>query len=315
MLIRVRIREAGVDSRATRSPAVKMPRTKRNRGTTRNSIKDTAIKTFEKHVQLRIAKIERDAQADLKGFETFVEVIVSRLPAGIRQMTLGELIDWQDHDHQKEKRNDEVSSSIKDVDMKPPAVPKLRKVNKTAKRATTAASDDGYATEGTSVGSISRSAKAQARATSTVRTRSFTRASRAKLSEINEKMVTIKPISENQSNDSLLKTNHFQTPMRKPLDNAYGMVTPKVKPNTPLNVLRRPRQGEMVLSMQGSPLLVSAVVEEKTANINVPLANGNVMSLLPQEGLRMSNIPPLDPETMHQLKTLKSHIEKVIALK
>lgn len=103
--------------------------------------------------------------------------------------------------------------------------------------------------------------------------------------------------------------------MPKSLNNVYNVVTPKVKPNTPLNVLRRPRQGEMVLSMQGSPLLVSAVVEEKTANINVPLSNGNVMSLLPQEGLRMSNIPPLDPETMHQLETLKKHIEKVIALK
>lgn len=283
-----------------------MPRTKRTR-TMRNSIKDTAVKTFEKHVQLRIAKMERDAQADLKGFETFVEVIVSRLPMGIRQMTLGELIDWQNHDNQKENHgDDEVSSSIKEP-MKPPAVPRPRKVNKTAKRAATAASDDGYATEGTSVGSTSRAAKAQ-----TIRTRSFTRASRAKLSEINQKTVTTKP--KDHFNESLLKMNNFQTPMAKTLV-AYNMVTPKVKPNTPLNVLRRPRQGEMVLSMQGSPLLVSAVVEEKTANINVPLANGNVMSLLPQEGLRMSNIPPLDPETMHQLKTLKNHIEKVIALK
>lgn len=140
--------------------------------------------------------MERDAQADLKGFETFVEVIVSRLPPGIRQMTLGELIDWQDHEPQKENRNDEVSSSVKDLDMKPPAhVPKLRKVNKTAKRATTAVSDDGYATEGTSMGSTSRSAKAQPRATSTMRTRSFTRASRAKLSEINQKMVMV-PLSQ-----------------------------------------------------------------------------------------------------------------------
>lgn len=117
-------------------------------------------------------------------------------------------------------------------------------------------------------------------------------------------------------NESSFKSSNFQTPaMLKPIANTYNVVTPKVKPNTPLNVLRRPRQGEMVLSMQGSPLLVSAVVEEKTANINVPLSNGNVMSLLPQEGLRMSNIPPLDPETMQQLKTLKNHIEKVISLK
>ncbi|XP_077257045.1 borealin-related [Temnothorax americanus] len=282
-----------------------MPRTKRTKAAS-NSTKerDTAVKTFEKHVQLRIAKMERDAQADLKSFEALIEVIISRLPAGIRQMNVGELIDWQDHDTrketEKENRNgrDEVTLLVKTLHMQPPAVPRARKGNKTAKRPTTAASDDGYATEGTSVGtsvdSTSLAAKAQARAASNVRTRSFTRASRANVSGI---------------------TRNTTPAMAKPLDNVYSVVTPKVRPNTPLNVLRRPRQGEMVLSMQGSPLLVSAVVEEKTANINVPLANGNVMSLLPQEGLRMSNIPPLDPETMDQLQTLKNHLEKVVALK
>ncbi|XP_011168321.2 borealin [Solenopsis invicta] len=271
-----------------------MPRTKRNRAANKVEEPDAAVKTFEKHAQLRLAKIERDAQADLKTFETYVEVMVSRLPEEIRRLTLGELIDWQNHDDRKENCN-EVSSSVKDLHMQPPAAPKSRKLTKTAKRPTTAASDDGYATEGTSVGSTSQTqAKTQARGTSTMRTRSFT--SRANLSEISQKMTP-----------AICRL--------KPMDSVYNVVTPKVKPNTPLNVLRRPRQGEMVLSMQGSPLLVSAVVEEKTANINVPLANGNVMSLLPQEGLRMSNIPPLDPETMQQLKTLKNHIEKVISLK
>ncbi|KYM76897.1 Borealin [Atta colombica] len=277
-----------------------MPRTKRNKATS-NSMKerDAAVKTFEKRTQLSIAKMERDAMADLKTYVTCIDVIISRLPKDIRQMKLGELIDRHDHDNEKENFNDEVSSSVKDLHMQPPAIPKVRK-GKATKR--TAASDDGYATGGTSVGSTSRVAKALTKATPAKRTRS-TRASRAKLSEINQTM------------KSLLSSN-FQTPaMLKPVNNVYNVVTPKVKPNTPLNVLRRPRQGEMVLSMQGSPLLVSAVVEEKTANINVPLSNGNVMSLLPQEGLRMSNIPPLDPETMHQLETLKNHIEKVISLK
>ncbi|XP_018394007.1 PREDICTED: borealin [Cyphomyrmex costatus] len=268
-----------------------MPRTKRNK-MTGSSMKerDTAIKTFEKRVQLCISKMERDAMADLKTFTTCIDVIISRLPNDIRQMKLGELIDRQDHDNDKENCNNEVSSSVNDPRMQPPAIPKVRR-GKAVKR--TAASDDGYATGGTSVGSMSRVAKVLTKATPAKKTRS-TRASKAKLSEINQSMTPA---------------------MSKPLNNVYGVVTPKVKPNTPLNVLRRPRQGEMVLSMQGSPLLVSAVVEEKTANINVPLSNGNVMSLLPQEGLRMSNIPQLDPETMHQLETLKNHIEKVIAMK
>ncbi|KAL6261376.1 hypothetical protein P5V15_006472 [Pogonomyrmex californicus] len=266
-----------------------MPRTKRSR-TTGNATKDrdAAVKTFEKHVQLRISKMERDQQVVLKGFEAFIEVIVSSLLPEIFQMTLGELIDWQDQkdNDQKENRDDEVSSSVKSQ-MQPPTTTRKRKnTSKTVKRAITAVSDDGYATGSTSTGSTSRITKAQIRPTSMMRTRSSTR------------------------------LDNFQTPaMLKSMANIYDVVTPKVKPNTPLNVLRRPRQGEMVLSMQGSPLLVSAVIDEKTANINVPLANGNVMSLLPKEGLRMSNIPPLDPEMMHQLETLKNHIEKVISFK
>lgn len=260
----------------------------------------------DRHVQLRITKLERDAHTDIKSFETFIDVMVSRLPAEICQMTLRELLAWQG-DQEKENCN-QVTSSVNDA-MQPPATVRGVRTTKGTKRGT-AASDDGYMTGGTSMGSAaSRGTKGQLQVTTTRReTRSSTRESRAKLSEINQKIT--KPGKEHRS---VLKADNFKTPaMPRPLANMYDIVTPKIKPNTPLNVLRRPRQGEMVLSMQGSPLLVSAVVEEKTANINVPLGNGNVMSLLPQEGLRMSNIPPLDPETMHQLATLKSHIEKVM---
>ena len=163
-----------------------MPRTKRNKATS-NSMKerDAAVKTFEKRTQLSIAKMERDAMADLKTYVTCIDVIISRLPKDIRQMKLGELIDRHDHDNEKENFN-EVSSSVKDLHMQPPAIPKVRK-GKATKR--TAASDDGYATGGTSVGSTSRVAKALTKATPAKRTRS-TRASRAKLSEINQTMVS-----------------------------------------------------------------------------------------------------------------------------
>ncbi|XP_070149546.1 borealin isoform X2 [Polyergus mexicanus] len=275
-----------------------MPRTKYARNKTKaasDSTKDYDIlaQTFDRHVQLRIAKLERDAQADIKSFEAFADVTSSRLPTAISQMTLGEILDYKNHDDKQESYNDETGY-------------------KTAKRTTTA-TDDGYGTErGTSVDSTSRAAKRETQKlevqTTMRRTRSSSRASRTQLSEITQKMATAKSRGK--------KMDIFKTPAPlNPLTNMYDVVTPKIKPNTPMNVLRRPRQGEMVLSMQGSPLLVSAVVEEKTANINVPLGDGNVMSLLPQAGLRMSHIPPLDLETMQQLETLKNHIEKVIASK
>lgn len=297
----------------------KMPRTKYARSKAKTSADestkeyDILAQTFDRHVQSRIAKLQRDAQADIKSFETFMDVISSRLPTVILQMTLGEILDHQNHnDNRQETGNDEVTSSVKDS-MQPPTVPKskLKVGYKTAKRTTTT-TDDGYGTErGTSVDSTrSRAVKTEAQASTTRRTRSSTRASKAQLSEITQKLTVTKPRGKKM-------TDQFKTPapLKSSRSNMYDVVTPKIAPNTPLNVLRRPRQGEMVLSMQGSPLLVSAVVEEKTANVNVPLDNGNVMSLLPQEGLRMSHIPALDLETMQQLEILKNHIEKVIALK
>lgn len=305
------------------APAHEMPRTKYTRkpkGANDSLDKpDRKLKTFERHVQNSIVKLQQEAQADLRSFETFIDVMISRLPSEIRRMTLSEILAFESDDL-KENCNEVTSSEISC--MRPPAVAMsaVRKTTKTktAVKRATAASDDGYATEGgTSVGSTSRATKATA--PTSRRTRSSTRTNKVKLAlnEISQKTVRkTRARSKDHLNIPTLKTDNFKTPaVPKAATHAYDVVTPKIKPNTPMNVLRRPRQGEMVLSMQGSPLLVSAVIEEKTANINVPLSDGNMMSLLPQEGLRVSHIPPLDAETMNQLETLKKHIEKVIALK
>ncbi|XP_014470696.1 PREDICTED: borealin [Dinoponera quadriceps] len=291
-----------------------MPRTKYTRKPRNDSQgdHDMKLRTFERHVQKSILKLEQDAQADIRGFETFVDMTISRLPSEIRRMTLGEVLALENDD--LKENCDEVFSSGMNC-MRPPAVPHARNTIRTAVKRATAASDDGYATEGgTSVDSTSRATRAQMSAPMSRKTRNSTRTSKVKFSEINQETVRkTRARSKDHLNMPIVKVDVFKTPaIPKPM-NMYDVVTPKIKPNTPLNVLRRPRQGEMVLSMQGSPLLVSAVVEEKTANVNVPLSDGNMMSLLPQEGLRISNIPSLDAETKHQLQTLKKHIEQVIA--
>lgn len=288
-----------------------MPRTKHARKGTSDSAKelDLMLQTFDRQVKLRINKLEREVQADLKSFNTFVDVMISRLPQEIRQMRLGDILAYNcDEEKENEKSGNQdnlVSSSIESNVMPPPAA---KGKSKAGKRGTTV-SDDGYASEGAKFSAASQTVKSRNEVSTTRRTRSSTRASidkKAKLLEINQKTV----IKKNKS-----EMNSFKTPATKHDHSVYDVVTPKVKPNTPLNILRRPRQGEMVLSMQGSPLLVSAVVEENTANINVPLANGAVMSLLPREGLRLSHLPPLDSETMEQLRTLNHHLEKVMTMK
>ncbi|GLV36375.1 borealin-related [Carabus blaptoides fortunei] len=112
-----------------------------------------------------------------------------------------------------------------------------------------------------------------------------------------------------------LPKNARDTPQERRMPPAtYGFVTPKVKPNTPLAYLRHPKQGEMAISMQGSPLLVSSVTSETCANVNIPLGDGRILSLQPNRGLRMSQFPNLDDETRTQLRTLRDNLNKVVQL-
>lgn len=47
----------------------------------------------------------------------------------------------------------------------------------------------------------------------------------------------------------------------------------------PMSMMRRPNQGEVALSMTGSPLMISSVSRDDMATVSVPLANGNVNTI------------------------------------
>ncbi|EFA07677.2 hypothetical protein TcasGA2_TC030702 [Tribolium castaneum] len=121
-------------------------------------------------------------------------------------------------------------------------------------------------------------------------------------------------ISRSQSLRTKNVTEVYKTPAQRVPANSYGTVTPKVKPNTPQVLLRRPKQGEVALSLQGSPLLTGNVVTDNVANINIPLEDGRLFSIQPQRGLRVSQIPELDLETKRQLETLRDNLNKVCSL-
>ncbi|CAH1173932.1 unnamed protein product [Phaedon cochleariae] len=155
--------------------------------------------------------------------------------------------------------------------------------------------DDGYLTTESSSSRYSRSTTKGPRST---------RATRS-LSRSNHKN-SVKPTS-------VMKHSEMETPANKRTPpNSYGTITPKCKPNTPLVILRRPKMGETALSMQGSPLLTSSIATEEQANINIPLGDGTMLSLLPQKGLRMSQIPQFDSNTLKQLSSLSENLKKVV---
>lgn len=57
-------------------------------------------------------------------------------------------------------------------------------------------------------------------------------------------------------------------------------VTPKMNMNEPMSMMRRPNQGEVAISMTGSPLMISSVTRDDMVTASVPLANGNVNEIL-----------------------------------
>lgn len=87
-----------------------------------------------------------------------------------------------------------------------------------------------------------------------------------------------------------------------------------MKPNTPQVLLRRPKAGEVAVSMQGSPLLVSGVISDDVPNVNIPLADGTTISIQPQRGLRPSLLPPLDLHTRKQIEALRDNLNKMCAM-
>ncbi|KAK9876137.1 hypothetical protein WA026_011253 [Henosepilachna vigintioctopunctata] len=103
----------------------------------------------------------------------------------------------------------------------------------------------------------------------------------------------------------------YKTPKNTRKIENFGTVTPKMKPNTPHVVLRRPQQGEIAISLQGSPLMTTAMVTETTANLNIPLPDGRLINIQPRKGLRASEIPELDPDIQKQLQTLRENLDKV----
>lgn len=300
-----------------------MPRTKQVRTTQSSQVQsaetESLLKDFEYRSNMHYHKLETDFINILQSLENQIDLARSRIPLEIRKMTIEQLLnsDIQDNDSDENMSPKNNNERL----MIPPST--VKKLKKKVKRQTAASSmDDGYVTESTTKHSSrienNRASSSSSSVSSTlsvaskapVQTQRRTRSSSRGPTRVTTK--NHETSSQKRSSSTSRMNSKMFTPAVSKSKTEYDCVTPKVKPNTPLNMLRRPKEGEMVLSMQGSPILVSAIIQERTANVNVPLSNGNIISLLPNDGLRLSHMPQLDDETMRQLKTLKGHIEKVI---
>jgi len=130
----------------------------------------------------------------------------------------------------------------------------------------------------------------------------------------------------------------YRTPAQKPTHQRAASVDrvesiiPKVNPMTPVSILRHPRSGEVAFSVKGSPILTSKYVAiifsfkclilnsiyfsysviERTANVNIPVANG-ILSVRPENidpsHLNASLMRKIDGDTIMHLHTLKNNLD------
>ncbi|XP_052745095.1 borealin isoform X2 [Bicyclus anynana] len=175
--------------------------------------------------------------------------------------------------------------------------------------------DDAPPTTSRTGGRRSRSADASARSIKT------TSSSRATTHRRRSRSVYKTPAAPAHPAHPAYPASVYKTPAyNKNAPLQYPAITPKVAPNTALALLRQPRQGEMVFSMSGSPLMASTyntMKPNEKAHCNIVLQDGTMLSLQPQQ-LRPSehSIPfsLMDNTVLNQLKTLKDNLDKVVKL-
>lgn len=263
----------------------KMPRTKRVQAPKRtdheSKFKDAFLKTLDNEEKKLDALLDAQMQKELESCNVLFLDRMLQYPRQMLDRTILEII------------NGEVDSTMNSTTSMSKKGNKTANASRMVKRSASFCCDDeGYTTAESN------------RGTSGDRTVRMSR-SRIKASS--------KPISRSLSRNTNKKVNTFRTPVnRQPPTSDIGSITPKVKPNTPQMILRRPKMGEMAWSNQGSPMLTTHTVASETiANVNIPLADGNLMSVLPHQGIRPSQLPSLDQDIRRQLEVLRDNLIQI----
>ncbi|CAH0597107.1 unnamed protein product [Chrysodeixis includens] len=270
-----------------------MPRTKRPvRKQEKSSEDDDALKKLNKLVTDQKNKIDNRAHMELRNVELAFKILLGSISNTYLTKTVGQL---KTELHLKEVTN----------------------TRRTRHSSRSASHDDGYLTENSSHGSGGGGKKQLAVPSTTSRSTAAGRRSRSADASCRKPP----PPSAAKTTARRRSRSVYRTPAyNKNAAVNYPAITPKVTPQTPLTVLRQPRQGEMVVSMSGSPVMVPScytLKPDEMANCNILLQDGTMLSLQPKQ-LRQSQayIPfsLMDSKVLDQLKTLKDNLDKVVKL-
>ncbi|XP_048000931.1 uncharacterized protein LOC125237790 isoform X1 [Leguminivora glycinivorella] len=264
-----------------------MPRTKRPvRVQEKTGVKDDVLKKLDKIVAEQKANIDARVQMECRNVDLAFKMLLGTISSTVLNKTVGQL------------KNELLIKEVANTTRK----------TRNSSRATS--NDDGYLTE-TSQGSAERGKK--------MAPPSSNRASRSRSADASARKMAAAPRTDakprRRSRSAVYKTPAYNKTATK----HYPDITPKVAPQTPLTLLRHARQGEMLVSMSGSPVMpsIGSMATDGKAHCNFMLKDGTMLSLQPNQ-LRQSQafIPfsLMDANVLNQLKTLQDNLAKVVKM-
>ncbi|EDW63266.2 borealin isoform X1 [Drosophila virilis] len=320
-----------------------MPRTKITKNSKRNreaANREEKIRTYELKMDSVLMSID-DLEMRYKSMvDTQLQMITSRLQTELREMkmcdflelllTLEHFSDFKASDQTQHFGSQSMCSNTTNGGGASTNIC-------AAATATSSRNDEGYLTEDSSLGgaissnsvstisaytgSMLRSAKAMrtpgplhsARARRERRSRSACGASKVLVN-------TSSTVASSSSSNALRNSrSKMRTPMASRPKAFSADRTPRLlkkrssSPSTPpMAFLRWPKPGEVALSKFGSPI-VSQVMPDKFANVNIPIRNG-VLSLRPKKlsEIKADLLENLDADTLSQIKTLHENLQLIV---
>ncbi|XP_055315133.1 borealin isoform X2 [Sitodiplosis mosellana] len=291
-----------------------MPRTKlnkkvtnkRNRNSTADDLRVNAMSDVDREMETMLTEFKFKQEEQRDQIRNRIANIKSKLSTALLEMKIGVLKELTE---QSMKSYEQVQDHINTN-----SGPLANITNQTLNSISMSSAKVSKTDDGDSVRSdVSRSARPvgpfqSAKAKSRRRSRS--------LSSVIQSYTKGAPRTQ-----QLMKSRESRSKFRTPINNRIqsisadrmmNPVTPKMEAGRAIAMLRYAKQGETVISLQGSPVVATSVLGNN-ANLNIPLADG-VICIQPAMGgsLDPELVSRIDKQTLDELRRLQDNIDMIM---
>ncbi|XP_070493359.1 borealin-like isoform X3 [Chironomus tepperi] len=287
-------------------PRTKLPKVAASKRARENTSElDDILRDFDVEFENSLQSIRSAHQKNLQDAETEIENFKTELGPYILLKTMGEIKHMKSLSDSAEKTIHDLNMTVKDTIQKPDEADVGYKT-----------SESEFDKSSTQKGNVSivaplRTLKSRRRSQSASNVPLSTPGPRSMMNQMKQKT----PLPSSHASRS-----KYRTPAQKPTHqraasaDRVDTIVPKINPMTPVSILRHPRSGEVAFSVKGSPILTSNIIE-RTANVNIPVANG-ILSVRPENmdpsHLNASLIRKIDSDTITHLHTLKNNLDMLM---